>query len=174
MSTVPTWPGVWAVSRASNDTSRAVRRCGMIRPSCGWELVGTRYVTSTRPSLRSDGGEGHSPMTGSPTGRRAAALVFSGALAALALTGCTSPPTGAASPSPEVTSAPASPSATVSASPSAAESPSPTPSEPSAADSVSIDITIADGQVDPNGEKINVEVGQTILLNVTSDEHEAV
>ena len=113
-------------------------------------------------------------MTGSPTGRRAAALVFSGALAALALTGCTSPPTGAESPSPEVTSAPASPSATVSASPSAAESPSPTPSETSAADSVTIDITIADGQVRPNGSKVNVRVGQQVVLNVTSDEHDAV
>ncbi len=35
---------------------------------------------------------------------------------------------------------------------------------------MTIDITIADGQVTPNGKKINVEVGQTIVLNVTSDE----
>jgi plastocyanin len=113
-------------------------------------------------------------MTGSPIGRRVAALVLGGVLAGLALTGCTSPPTGAASPSPEATSASPSPSAPASASPSAPESPSPTPSETSAANSVTIDITIADGQVSPNGEKMNVEVGQTIVLNVTSDEHDEV
>jgi plastocyanin len=110
-------------------------------------------------------------MTGSPMGRRVAASVLGGVLAGLPLTGCTSPPTGAASPSPEVTSASPSPSASASASPSASESPSPTASETSA---LTIDITIADGQVSPNGEKMNVEVGQTILLNVTSDEHDEV
>ena len=113
-------------------------------------------------------------MTGSPIGRRLAALVLGGVLSGMALTGCTSPPAGTASPSPELTSASPSPSATVSSSPSAAATPSPSPSETSAADSVTIDITIADGQVDPNGEKINVEVGQTIVLNVTSDEHDEV
>jgi hypothetical protein len=35
---------------------------------------------------------------------------------------------------------------------------------------VTIDITIAAGQVSPNGEKIKVELGQTIVLNVISDE----
>jgi heme/copper-type cytochrome/quinol oxidase subunit 2 len=39
---------------------------------------------------------------------------------------------------------------------------------------VTIDITIADGQVSPNGKKIDVEVGQTIVLKVTSDEHDEV
>jgi hypothetical protein len=39
---------------------------------------------------------------------------------------------------------------------------------------VTIDITVADGQVSPNGKKIDVEVGQTIVLNVTSDEHDEV
>ena len=111
-------------------------------------------------------------MSGSPTGRRMAGLVWGGVLAGLALTGCTSAPAGTASPSPEATSATPSPSASVSASPSASETPSPTPSETSAANSVIIDITIADGQVSPNGEKVSVEVGQTIVLNVTSDEHD--
>jgi hypothetical protein len=98
-----------------------------------------------------------------------AGLVLGGVLAGLALTGCTSAPTGAASPSPEVTSATPSPSA--SASSSASATPTPTPSQSSAAaNSVTIDITIADGQVTPNGEKVNVDVGQTIVLNVASDE----
>jgi hypothetical protein len=99
-----------------------------------------------------------------------AGLVLGGVLAGLALTGCTSAPAGTATPTPEVTSA--SPSPSVSASPSTSATPTPTPSQTSAAGSVTIDITIADGQVTPNGEKINVEVGQTIVLNVTSDEHD--
>ena len=107
-------------------------------------------------------------MTSSPTGRRVAGLVLGGMLAGLALTGCTSAPTGTASPSPEVTSATPSPSA--SASSSASATPTPTPSQSSAASSVTIDITIANGQVTPNGEKMSVDVGQTIVLNVTSDE----
>ena len=39
---------------------------------------------------------------------------------------------------------------------------------------MTIDITIADGQVTPNGKKINIEVGQTVVLNVTSDEHDEI
>jgi plastocyanin len=113
-------------------------------------------------------------MTGSPLRRRVAALVLGGVLAGVALTGCTSPPAGTASPSPEVTSATPSPSATVASSPSTTETPSPTPSETSATDAVTIEITIADGQVTPNGKKLDVEVGQTIVLNVTSDEHDEV
>ena len=113
-------------------------------------------------------------MTGSPTGRRMAGLVLGGLLAGLALTGCTSAPAGTASPSPEVTSATPSPSASVSASPGASDTSSPTPSETSAAGPVVIDVTIADGQVSPNGEKVDVEIGQTIVLNVTSDEHDEV
>jgi hypothetical protein len=105
-----------------------------------------------------------------------AGLVLGGLLAGLALTGCTSAPAGTASPSPEATSASPNPSVSVSASPSgsASATPSPTPSETSAANSVTIDITMADGQVSPNGEKVNVELGQTIVLNVTSDEHDEV
>jgi hypothetical protein len=34
---------------------------------------------------------------------------------------------------------------------------------------MTIDITISNGQVDPNGEKIDVRRGQTIVLKVTSD-----
>ena len=32
-----------------------------------------------------------------------------------------------------------------------------------------IDITIADGKVDPNGRKVDVPLGATVVLNVTSD-----
>ncbi|HLL63619.1 MAG TPA: hypothetical protein VK401_11250 [Propionibacteriaceae bacterium] len=105
-----------------------------------------------------------------------AGLVLGGLFTGLALIGCTSAPAGTASPSPEATNATPSPSVSVSASPSASGSatPSPTPSETSAANSVTIDITIADGQVTPNGKKVDVEVGQTIVLNVTSDDHDEV
>ena len=103
-----------------------------------------------------------------------AGLVLGGVLAGLALTGCTSAPADTATPTPEVTSASPSPSDSASPSASATPTPTPTPSQTSAVNSVTIDITIADGQVTPNGKKINVEVGQTIVLNVTSDEHDEV
>ncbi len=40
---------------------------------------------------------------------------------------------------------------------------------PASSDPVTLDITIAGGDVIPNGEKINVAVGQPVVLNVTSD-----
>ena len=46
--------------------------------------------------------------------------------------------------------------------------PDPTPSADSG-DRVVVDITIADGKVTPNGEKVDVAVGQEVQLNVTSD-----
>jgi plastocyanin len=87
----------------------------------------------------------------------------------LALSGCTSAPAGTASPTatPEVTSA--TPSAQPPASPTASASETSQP-----ADQVTIDITIADGQVSPNGAKMQVRVGQRIVLNVTSDEHDEI
>ena len=99
-------------------------------------------------------------MRGSPTRRRVLGAALGGLLAGLALTGCTSAPATTATPTPAATSASPSPSA----------SPTPMPSETSAANTVTIDITIADGQVSPNGDKIDIELGQTIVLNVTSDE----
>ena len=53
-----------------------------------------------------------------------------------------------------------------------AGTPGPTPEQtPSAdtADRVVVDITIADGKVTPNGEKVDVAVGQEVELNVRSD-----
>lgn len=84
----------------------------------------------------------------------------------LVLSGCTS------NPEPEAS---ASPSATVS-SPSEPSSPatSPTsvpPRSPSldAAYTLTINIEIAGGKTVPNGKKIDVRVGQKVILNVISD-----
>jgi heme/copper-type cytochrome/quinol oxidase subunit 2 len=116
-------------------------------------------------------------MWGSPVGRRLAGAVVVTALLGRALAGCTNPPaeTATPAPTPEVTSA--TPSATPSAGPTDTPTPSPTPT-PSvtspAADQVTIDITIADGQVSPNGNKVAVKVGQQVVLNVTSDEHDEI
>lgn len=54
MSTVPTWPGVCAVSRASNDTSRGVSRCGMraFLPGNAWSHYGT---TAQLPAFEQNG-----------------------------------------------------------------------------------------------------------------------
>jgi hypothetical protein len=114
---------------------------------------------------------------GSPVGRRLAGALVAPSLLGLALAGCTSPPAGTATPvaTPEVTSA--TPSPTNSVSPTATPTPTaaPSPSEPSQpADQVTIDITIADGQVRPNGSKVNVRLGQQVVLNVTSDEHDEI
>ena len=114
-------------------------------------------------------------MRGSPTWRRVFGFVAGGLLAGFALTGCTSGPEATAGSSPAVTSAAPMPATSPSASSSASATPTPSRSETSAAaGSVTIDITIADGQVTPNGEKVDVEVGQTIVLNVTSDQHDEV
>lgn len=83
----------------------------------------------------------------------------------LGLAACGGPaapgPAESTEPSPTAaTSAPASagPTATGSAMPSA-----------DTANRVVVDITIADGQVSPSGEKVEVAVGQEVQLNVTSD-----
>jgi heme/copper-type cytochrome/quinol oxidase subunit 2 len=90
------------------------------------------------------------------------AMLLAAALLSLSLAGCTS---GPSTPS----AAPGSSSASAASSLSAS---SPNASQPNA--QVTIDITIADGQVTPNGRKIDVEVGQQVVLNVTSDEHDEI
>ena len=113
-------------------------------------------------------------MRRSLIGRRVVGTLLAPALLGLTLTGCTSPPSGTATPAPtpEVTSA--APSATPSTSPTAT-TPTPSPSVTSEpANKVTIDITIADGQVSPNGKKVDIEVGQQIVLNVTSDEDDEI
>jgi len=120
---------------------------------------------------------GRFSIRGSATGRRLGGALLAPVLLGLALSGCTAAPSGSATPAPtpEVTSA--TPSATAPASPTGRPTASVTPIPPATskpADQVTIDITIADGQVRPNGTKMQVKVGQQIVLNVTSDEHDEI
>jgi len=101
----------------------------------------------------------------SRTASRTQPALIGGAVAlGMLLSGCTS----AAEPQ-----ASASPSAVASASePSSPASPSSVPpSSPSLNPdyALTINISIANGKTIPNGEKINVRVGQKVILNVTSD-----
>ena len=116
---------------------------------------------------------GNFSRLGAATGRRLTGTTLAAAALGLILAGCTSPPAGTATPppTPEVTSA--TPSATPSASPTPRVTPSP-PETSEPADQVTIDITIAGGQVSPNGAKMNVKVGQQVVLKVTSDEHDEI
>ncbi len=86
-------------------------------------------------------------------GGAAAALVV-----CLGLVACGGPAEPGPSPAPSTASSPVA----------SAGAPDPTPSA-RAADRVVVDITIADGKVTPNGEKVDVAVGQEVQLNVTSD-----
>ena len=67
-------------------------------------------------------------------------------------------------PASAVPSAATSASGSTSTAPSADASSASTP-----AGALVLDITLADGQVTPNGDKYDVTVGQTVVLNVTSD-----
>ena len=113
-------------------------------------------------------------------------LLVAIAAAVTVLSACTSSPTVASSPSTSATSSspsatspgvpststssPATPSSPVTPSSSAAPSTSaPATSPTTDADAVTLDISIADGQVSPNGSKVNVTRGQTVVLRVTSD-----
>lgn len=51
---------------------------------------------------------------------------------------------------------------------------SPTTVASSAANAVTIDITVRGGKVTPSGEKIDVDRGQTVVLNVMSDSNDEV
>ncbi len=92
--------------------------------------------------------------------RRLATVVPAVALMLAPLAGC-----GGADPDP------------VAASPSASPSPTPSPSDqspsaesPSADDAVVVAVTFADGQVSPNGERVRVDVGETVQLDITADQ----
>jgi hypothetical protein len=89
------------------------------------------------------------------------ALVVGAAAALVLVTGCTSASSGSVPTSP-------SPAGSSAVTPSSAGTPGTTASAPATAP-VTIDISITGDQVSPNGEKINVEKGQTVVLNVTSD-----
>lgn len=81
-------------------------------------------------------------------------LALAASIVCLGLAGCTSVPESAA---PAATGGPAS-------------SASPAP----AAQALTLKITIAGGEVTPNGEKLDVAVGQPVVLNVTSDEDDEI
>ena len=67
------------------------------------------------------------------------------------------------------TSAP-DPTTPASATPASSSAPSASTSAPTPADqSLVVDISIKDDQVDPSGQKIDALVGQPVVLNVTSD-----
>ena len=85
----------------------------------------------------------------------------------------------ACSPNQPATSAPTSSSTSqsspsASASPGTSNSPAQSPSPSPTTDALTIDITISNGRVDPNGKKMDVRRGQTIVLNVTSDEDDEI
>ena len=92
------------------------------------------------------------PSAPSRLRRPAAALLVAFALGS-ALTACTS------------TAEPAAPAPSTSAVTSSSG-----PSAPTTGEALTVDITIAGGDVTPNGQKLDVAVGQQVVLNVTSDE----
>jgi FtsP/CotA-like multicopper oxidase with cupredoxin domain len=112
---------------------------------------------------------------------RSRALLVVSAASAVLLSGCTSSPSVSAAPSESSgASSSSSASSTPVTSPSAGAPASPSSSAPStsapstsvnapADDAVTLDITIKDHQVSPNGEKIKVAKGQTVRVTVTSD-----
>lgn len=81
------------------------------------------------------------------------------AVLALGLAGCAEDePTADATGSPTT-------SATSEPAPTATE-----PAEPAEPEGVVVDVTIADGEVTPQGDRVEVEVGEPVTLRVTSDE----
>ncbi len=124
------------------------------------ETEGCAVIRSTRLRLRLE----------------ASAAVLAAVLAvvlAAALAACSAAPAAGPSASPE-TPGPSSsaPSASPTASP---RKPVTSPStQPPAADRIEIDVTIKDGKVDPSGKKLDVALGTTVVLNVTSDEDDEI
>ena len=56
-------------------------------------------------------------------------------------------------------------------------SPNPSPDEPAAAessDAVVVDIAVRDGKVTPQGDRVEMTVGQKVTLHITSDAHETI
>jgi heme/copper-type cytochrome/quinol oxidase subunit 2 len=111
-------------------------------------------------------------LSGKMSARAANTALICGIITlALLLGACTSnaePETSASSPAP-VTS-PAAPSSP------ATSPPSPPASSPSlnADNTLTINVEIARGKTVPSGEKINVRVGQKVILNVTSDTNDEI
>jgi cytoskeletal protein RodZ len=94
-------------------------------------------------------------------------LIVTATSSAVLLSGCTSSPSTSNSPSTAVSQSPSSsPASGVSTTPTEASS---SASASSDAAAVTLNITIKDHQVSPNGEKIDVTKGQTVKMVVTSD-----
>ena len=56
-------------------------------------------------------------------------------------------------------------------------SPNPSPDQPSPAessDAVRVDIAVRDGKVTPQGDRVEMKVGQKVTLHITSDAHETI
>ena len=101
----------------------------------------------------------------SRTASRTQAALIGGAVAlGMLLSGCTSTAEPQASASPSAVASASEPSSPASPSSVPPSSPSLNPDY-----TLTINITIANGKTIPNGEKINVRVGQKVILNVTSD-----
>jgi hypothetical protein len=93
------------------------------------------------------------------------ALICGAVVVGLLLSGCTS----TAEPQPNASSTAVSSPAE---SPSPAASPTSVPPSPPSLNpdyALTVNIVISKGKTTPNGEKINVRVGQKVILNVTSD-----
>jgi len=102
---------------------------------------------------------------GARADRRNGALICGAVIMGLLLSGCTSDaePQTTTSPSTAVGSPSEPSSAATSAAPSPRESPSLT-----ADYTLTVNINIRGGKTVPNGEKINIRVGQQVILNVAS------
>lgn len=90
----------------------------------------------------------------------------------LLLPGCTAAPESAG-PAPASSASPA-PASSASATPSPASSASSPSDDTPNVTPLTVDITIADGDVTPNGQKLDVAVGQPVVLDVTSDETDSI
>ena len=93
------------------------------------------------------------------------ALVCGAVALGLLMSACTSAAEPQANASPPVAASPSAPS-------SSGESPASIPPSPPSLNpdyALTINVTIANGKTIPSGEKINVRVGQKVILNVTSD-----
>lgn len=96
------------------------------------------------------------PARSARAGRRRSAggwAALSAAVLVLGLAGCTgAPETGAPAPADGDSSTAAS----------------------SSAGAIQLDVTIAGGNVTPNGQKVDVAVGQPVVLKVSSDSHDEI
>ena len=101
----------------------------------------------------------------SRTASRTQTALIGGAVAlGMLLSGCTSTAEPQASASPSAVASASEPTSPASPSSVPPSSPSLNPDY-----ALTINIAIANGKTIPNGEKINVRVGQKVILNVTSD-----